>query len=152
MTIQRYPVGVDCVWLGLDSAQHVGVFVTGGEGPIPNAVLEQSLLWIEDMELEVLGLPKVSDAELLVSVPRPDSFIALAERGLFVFDWADVSRTAGELSNSYELVASPCGGGISELDLPERLRGLARRASFQADYSVVQMIEVETSESSRSTR
>jgi hypothetical protein len=37
---RQYPEGIDCVWIGCDREGRVGVFVTGGEGPIPALALE----------------------------------------------------------------------------------------------------------------
>jgi len=42
-----------------------------------------------------------------VHLKRPDDFIALAKRGLFVFDWRDVYRSMLNVTNSYELIARP---------------------------------------------
>jgi hypothetical protein len=94
MTTQPYPGQIDCVWIASDRDGHVGAFVTAGVGPIPELALNSAEpLLVEDIEEAILKLPKVSDCRLLVSIPRPDSFIDMAERGLFVYDWSDVHRT-----------------------------------------------------------
>lgn len=46
----------------------------------------------------ILASPECADHRLLVLMPRPDSIIALARRGLFVYDWTGAR---------YELIAVP---------------------------------------------
>ncbi|MGJ4962368.1 hypothetical protein [Bradyrhizobium sp. HKCCYLRH3061] len=92
--------------------------MTAGAGPIPATALNVNHTPIEDIEQHLLRLPIVSSARLLVRVPRPDSFIDLAERGLFVYDWTDVHRSIANAKRMYELVAVPA----SAL-LPDRLSG-----------------------------
>lgn len=43
---------------------------------------------------------------MFVSLKRPDDFIALAERGIFVYDWQDTHRI-NEFSNCYEIITTP---------------------------------------------
>src|SRR5215472_14947016 len=95
MATQPYPINLDCVWIASDRDEHCAAFVTAGVGPIPALVLNNTAksVLIESIWEAILRLPKVSTCRLLVSVPRPDSFIAMAERGLFVYDWSDVHRT-----------------------------------------------------------
>jgi hypothetical protein len=104
---RAYPEGVDCVWLGCDRARYVGAFVTAGEGPISLVALNSVHLQVEDVEERIGSLPRVSDVHVLVVVKRPDDFIAMAERGLFVYDWTDVHRTRAEAIHAYELAARP---------------------------------------------
>jgi hypothetical protein len=106
-TESAYPKGIDCVWIASDRHGNSAAFVTGGEGPIPSVVLELDRTYIMDSEAAICALPISSDVELLVSMNRPDDFIAMAERGFFVYDWQDVHRSASEASNLYELIASP---------------------------------------------
>lgn len=61
---------------------------------------------------------------MLVKVPRPDSYIELASRGLYVYDWTDISRGSGHL-DAYELMAVPAAP-IRCDELPEELRTVAR--------------------------
>lgn len=102
-----YPDGVDCVWLAADRDGHLGAFVTGGVGPIPVQALNSEYASINETEERICELPRVSSAQLLVVVKRPDDFIALAERGVFVYDWSDVHRPACESIHAYEPVAAP---------------------------------------------
>ncbi|HJR20180.1 MAG TPA: hypothetical protein VJ822_01060 [Dongiaceae bacterium] len=105
MDERPYPDGLDCCWLASDRIGQLGVFVTGGSGPIPAQVLLPAYP-LDDLEKTLLELPKASDIDLRVRMPRPDRFVALAERGFFVFDWSDVHRTE-QYIDEYELVALP---------------------------------------------
>jgi len=107
VSAQPYPNGIDCVWLASDRDGHFGAFMTAGVGPIPLATLDYTNIPVEDIEGRLCELPLVSQAELLVSVKRPDDFIDLAERGVFVYDWADINRTARAARRVYEPVAGP---------------------------------------------
>jgi hypothetical protein len=85
----------------------------------------QATLPVEDSEVLVCSLPRTTTARLLVSVPRPDSFVALAERGLFVYDWNEAGRSTGV----YEAVATPnepvCFGS-----LPGELAKISKVVTF----------------------
>jgi hypothetical protein len=131
MTKQEYPVQLDCVWVASDRDGHVAAFVTAGIGPIPALVLNnpESLL-VQEIEEAILRLPKVSASRLIASVPRPDSFIAMAERGFFVYDWSDVHRTVS-LIDAYEPMACPVNP-VSLDKLPESLRSHAARVRYSA--------------------
>jgi len=129
MVNYAYPEGVDCVWIASDSNGHVCAFVTGGIGPIPIEALNSELVSIEDIEELICQLPKASGVQLLISMKRPDDFIDMAERGLFVYDWRDVERSLKESTHMYEPIAVPITP-ISIDELPESLRGFATNISF----------------------
>lgn len=114
---------IDMAWLGVDAAGRVAAFATAGRGPMPTDVLshgQEEVLQVEEAlhELAVIAKgfahPQEGDAS---------SFVALSERGLFVYDWSDVHRVSGYL-HGYELVASPSSALRAEA-LPQRLRRLA---------------------------
>lgn len=107
MCNRPYPSGIDCIWLASDQSGHLGAFVTAGVGPIPIQVLGYVDTPIEDIEHLILDMPQVSIANLLIPLEQPDSFIKLAERGIFVFDWSDVYRTLLQSIDAYEPIASP---------------------------------------------
>ena len=70
MDERPYPEGIDVLWLASDQAGHLGVFVTGGRGPIPaQALLETYPL--DTIEDQILKLPKASDIDLRIRDPRP---------------------------------------------------------------------------------
>jgi hypothetical protein len=126
---RSYPDGIDCVWLASDRDGHLGAFVTGGVGPIPIQALNCEDALIEDIEKFICNLRNASTARLLVSIKRPDDFIELAERGVFVYDWSDVHRTARESIHAYELVATPVSP-ITVNMLPVKLASVAKALKF----------------------
>jgi len=132
MSDPYYPHGWDCLWLAHDRNDQVGGFVTGSLGPIPVALLDLNDLKVKDLEKMVLGQPKVSSSRLLVSFyPKPQSFLELAERGIFVYDWTGL----GQSSKPYQQVASPTTP-ILLASLPDRLREIASLAKFAtSDFS-----------------
>jgi hypothetical protein len=127
MDERPYPDGLDCCWLASDRIGQLGVFVTGGSGPIPTQVLLPAYP-LDEIEETILALPKASDIDLRVRVPRPDRFVALAERGFFVYDWSDVHRTE-QYIDEYELMALPYRPLTLDL-LPESLSDSARAVRF----------------------
>jgi hypothetical protein len=130
MNEKSYPEGVDCVWLASDRAGYLGAFVTGGTGPIPIYWLNHKSIQIEDVEEVICQLPKISDARMLVTIKRPDSFIELASKGIFVYDWRDVHRTTTERLNIYEPVTVPSSPMTSDM-LPAGLSSMAKALCFK---------------------
>lgn len=127
MDERPYPDGLDCCWLASDRIGQLGVFVTGGSGPIPAQVLLPTYP-LDQIEETILALAKASDIDLRVRVPRSDRFVALAERGFFVYDWSDVHRTE-QYIDEYELMALPYRPLTLDL-LPESLSDSARAVRF----------------------
>lgn len=123
--MQPYPEGIDCVWLASDRDGHLGAFVTAGVGPIPAEALDSAYVSVEDIEGQLCQFPTVSQVQLLVSVKRPDDFIDLAARGMFVYDWTDINRKAHEALGVYEPVAVPIAP-ITIASLPSDLAALAK--------------------------
>ena len=117
------PSSYDLVWLAVDAANQVAAFVTAGPGPIPLNILDPDLL--DDVEERILDLPVVSR----VRIPSGSddglgSFVALAQRGIFVYDWTDVHGTRVEDLHAYELVAAPTDP-ITVANLPHALTRIA---------------------------
>lgn len=127
----KYPEGIDCVWLASDREGHVGAFITAGMGPIPAEALNSTIVPFEDIGGRLDQLPRVSEARLLVPLKRPDDFIDLAERGLFVYDWSDIHRTARGALQVYEAMAVPTQP-ITVSSLPSDLSSLATALSLAA--------------------
>lgn len=100
-----YPIGEDIIWLATDG-EHIAAFVTAGRGPIPVPVFE-AVKSLEEAEVVAMELPVICSSKVMVSVPRPDDFIALASRGLFVYDWSDFHKAERKYLRKYELVAVP---------------------------------------------
>jgi hypothetical protein len=133
---------MDSVWLACDCEGHLATFVTAGLGPIPIEALKFESILIEDIEQLLLDLPTVSDARLLVSIERSDSFVALANRGLFVYDWTDIHKSDRKSTGSYELVAVPMKP-ISVDRLPGDLAILAMAIRFgKLKFSDERLIDV----------
>jgi hypothetical protein len=127
MDERPYPDGLDCCWLASDRIGQLGVFVTGGSGPIPAQALLPPYP-LHEIEETILALAKASDIDLRVRVPRPDRFVALAERGFFVYDWSDVHRTE-QYIDEYELMALPYRP-IALDQLPDHFADTARAVRF----------------------
>lgn len=132
--------GLDLVWLGVDAKGQLAAFVTAGEGPIPDSALEHALTE-PGVESQLLDLPLSSADELLIDAPNPASFIALSQRGLFVFDWQDAHRTLRESTQRYELVCRP-SQPLSASELPPPLQAAAHAAAFDGLFSLQDSIVV----------
>ncbi|NJM92408.1 MAG: hypothetical protein HC861_07090 [Rhodospirillaceae bacterium] len=147
MDERPYPAGVDCCWLASDRIGQLGVFVTGGSGPIPTQALLPTYP-LDQIEETILERPKASDIDLRVRVPRPHRFVALAERGVFVYDWSDVHRTE-QYIDEYELMALPYRPLTLDL-LPETLADSARAVRFSTvSFATAWRIDVRAHMASR---
>lgn len=143
MTRQRTcPAGIDCIWLGADQCGAVAAFVTAGEGEIPSTILAGAAVDLREIEILLMTLPVIGDVRLRVSIPRPDDFIDMACRGLYVYDWD------GE---GYALVAEP-ESAIQCSALNDELKSIADFAVFdsiefsrQATVSAGSIMEVSQS-------
>jgi hypothetical protein len=114
---------LDIGWLANDSAGHVAVFTTAGEGPIPRAAVPSH----EVAEAFVHQLQETSDHRLLASMPDPSDFISFAKRGFFAYDWCD--------TRGYELVAVPdTPAKLSEL--PGHVRDIANLVKVETAFGV----------------
>jgi hypothetical protein len=118
---------MDCCWLASDRDGHLGVFLTGGHGPVAAQVLLETYP-LDSIEQQILALPKASDIDLRMRMPNPDRFVALAERGFFVYDWSDVHRTEAYI-DEYELMALPYRP-LTLDQLPDDLAETARSVRF----------------------
>src|SRR4051812_18313598 len=102
----EYPEFVDYEWFALDEDGYIAAFTTAGIGPIPKAVLVSHVA--EDALDEFIArLPTRGAATMLVSLPRPDDYVAFAKRGLFAYDWDDVHRPFSERREVYGIVSRP---------------------------------------------
>lgn len=141
MNLLAYPHGQDLVWLASDGSGMVGAFITAGEGPIPVSALSAAVEE-PDLESQVHRLPVICQATLLVNVPVATSFLALAKRGLFVFDWRDIHRSSAEATGMYELVCVP-ERPIAAAALPSLLQATAQVTSLKvASFSTASQVLV----------
>lgn len=116
---------VDCAWLVSDIASCLAVVVTAGAGPLPESVFGGPVD-LFDLEYRLLQLPVVGEANALIEEGDVTSFLDLARRGLFVFDWTDVHLTGRAKIDAYQLVAVP-EFAIRTSDLPADLGAVALR-------------------------
>jgi hypothetical protein len=126
---EDYPLGWDYTWLATDAAGHVASFTNAGQGPIPIAVLADRRRF-DQAEPQIMALPERGDSYILVTLPRPDDFVAFARRGLFAYDWQDSHRDTGQ-SHRYELIARPTVP-ITVEELAGEVASLIGRVRFQA--------------------
>lgn len=125
----EYPEQLDCAWIGSDQAGHVAVFATGGAGPIPDSLFGNPKARLVDIEEMALNLPESSSVGFCASVKNPYSYLQLAKRGLYVYDWNDVHRSIRDHTNQYERVAEPTHP-MTVSDLPETLSSVATDVVF----------------------
>jgi len=130
MSQQEYPHALDFAWIASDGQEHVAVFITAGEGPILAQALRGDFFPVKEVEPRVLRLSIRPDQAVtyLSDAPNPSSYIALAQRGVFVYDWTDFTSVRESL-NAYELVARPVMP-ITCADLPTDLREVAQAVRF----------------------
>jgi hypothetical protein len=75
-----------------------------------------------------------------VDIKRPDDFITLAERGLFVYDWRDIHRTKQQETRSYELVAEPNSPLSISGNLASFMEGVV---TMDADFASERTLDVQ---------
>lgn len=85
-----------------------------------------------------------------MSVKRPDDYIDLAERGLFVYDWTDINLTTREALPAYEpsnpITASQLPCAITALAKPARLADVVLTEGDAVDIrALLSCAEVELS-------
>lgn len=130
----QYPNdGLDHAWIAVDACNQVGAFVTAGQGPVAREVLQQKLIGLADIEGVMRKLPILTSA---VTQPLAQgglsSFVALVEKGLFVYDWSmDMGKNK---PGNYGLVAAP-GKAMSAEQLPAGLQALAGLTRFRCFFS-----------------
>jgi hypothetical protein len=92
MTTFRHPrPGDELDWLAVDVHGHVGVFSTGGQGPVPRAVLD-NLGKVEAAVRRVASLPVVGEVvDQPAGLGNFSFWIEPARRGIYGFDWGPVS-------------------------------------------------------------
>jgi hypothetical protein len=131
MTSMIDAAGFDCAWLVSDSAGCLAAVVTAGVGPIPESVFGGPVD-LCDLEYRLRQLPVVGEANALADGDAT-SFLDLARRGLFVFDWTDVYSSNREKTDAYQLVAAPACA-IHASDLPADLGAVALRQRLSSAF------------------
>ncbi|MBY5462919.1 hypothetical protein ELG97_00955 [Rhizobium leguminosarum] len=97
---------------------------------------------LENVDALLADLPSISESNLLVPYPRPDDFIAIAQKGLFVYDWPDVHRLERDCTRKYEKVAAP-SNPASLQKLPTLLQVSAGRMKFVLSFSEESFIDID---------
>ena len=96
------PEWADVEWYALDETGAVGMFCSGGPGPIPRAVfrdLDTHIVLVDYLH----NLPVRGQHDLLIEYPRVIDYTHAADRGLFAFNYED----DGPAVAGYGLVAHP---------------------------------------------
>ncbi len=123
----------DWAWMAQDKAGYVGMFVTAGHGPIPFEVLRAYDVEIETAEENVLMLMKSTECVNHCQAPNPKSFIEIAQRGIYAFDWTDVHRVKRDEIEAYEIMATP-KNPITAIELPPNLQKISELIVFKNLY------------------
>ena len=128
----RYVEWLDGAWLASDARGCLAAMVTAGPGPIAACTLGDGY---DDFDIEerLLALPINGQAQSVSAALDYPSFFALAERGLYVYDWQDAHRIRVEYRNVYEAVAIPSVPRTLK-DLPDDLQRIAERAFFDLEF------------------
>ena len=127
MTSIKYPDGLDIFWAAIDEAGNIGVFLSGGIGPIPAAVLGR--LDLAELDDAFTALPDVSDVEIIAPTAVSERFETLGRKGAYVFDWTDLHRINGYLY-AYEKLVVP-KQSIAFDQLPVLLRNAVESVRFE---------------------
>ena len=99
---------IDYGWLAVDDAGYVAVLCTGGDGPVPATAIPNSFEVEEELPEALLSEEPIRSSYMLfIECPRPDSFIEIAQRGVFAYNWGDACRTLANCIGEYELAAAP---------------------------------------------
>jgi hypothetical protein len=96
---------------------------------------------MDDIKTRLGDMPVTANAKMLVSMPRPDDFVQLAERGLFAVDWSDVHRPKADRIHSYELVAIP-SRPIQVGQLTSEVRPLLEGIVLPATFAALTRLDV----------
>jgi len=132
---------IDCAWLACDTFGRLAVLITAGCGPVPAAVFEGPVD-IVDIEKRLHELPSNGIARLRGSAKDMSSFAALAERGLFVFDWSDIHKVGADKTEAYELMAVPSAPRLLP-DLADDLRRTAERVRVDVDLMRTEWLPID---------
>jgi hypothetical protein len=120
MVDDRYPDGIDTLWIGSDRNGHLGAFITAGLGRIPRSVLYYDPMPIFEIGDHLRELACISDVRLLITQAIADDYLELAKRGFYVYDWLDLHRAARSIKiDAYDPISAPTRPiTISELPQP----------------------------------
>ena len=84
--MRRHLVGFELDWLAVDAAGHIGLFSSGGYGPVPVAVVNH-LGDVEEALKRLAVMPVTGECVEEPTGARFEFWIEPARRGFFGFDW-----------------------------------------------------------------
>ncbi len=129
--------GEELDWLAVDRAGHVGVFSSGGYGPIPRAVVEK----LDEVERAVdllTRLPVIGEcAESPVGDGDYSFWVEPGRRGLFGFDWGPVT------GGPYARIAVPARPILRQDVSDPLVRETAGLVMLPIDFSRTSGVEAE---------
>lgn len=130
--------GIEVDWLAIDVNGRVGLFATGGYGPVPQAVIDR-LCDVEAATAHIAELPINGECQQ----PPDDAggvnhsfWIEPARRGLFGFDWGPVATPP------YARLTVP-SNPIHVSSLPTKMRDAARLAPLAVDFVKQSRLDVD---------
>ncbi len=90
----------ECDWIAVDKNGLLGIFSTGGFGPLPK-VLADKISVLDNIYEDVQAMPKISESLQEKEVKQNIfSWICCSERGLYGYDWCNKNK-------AYKLLTSP---------------------------------------------
>jgi len=130
VTAQMHPrPGEELDWLAVDKLGRVGLFSTGGQGPVPRALVE--LLDTVDAAIKRLSLlPALGDSTEPTTETGDYSFwIEPARRGIYGYDWGPLAE------GPFARIATPSRPILVD-DLTDRfVRDVAELVRLPLDFS-----------------
>ena len=123
--------GNDYAWIGVDSKNRVGLFSSGGDGPIPKNILMQNYMDFRDVEFEILEMPYLTSAVCSPKIKKlSESCVNFGRRGIAFYVW-----NLGDFSsNCYSMYLSP-ERPLYLNDLPEKIAKIADLVRFNDEFS-----------------
>ena len=127
--------GLEFDWIAVDADCHLGLFSTGGYGPVPEIVSRPD--YMDDLYDNLSDLEPRGQARLEINPDYDVSeWLALSQKGLYVYDWS----SAEEL---YQGVSSP----TSPLELNEftsNLEEVALLVGLKTNFATREPISLST--------
>ncbi len=125
----------------MDKFGSLASFTTAGVGPIPKELVRRFPKEFRYTEERIIDLPVISKSILHVEMNDPSSFIDIAKRGIYVFDWSDVHMRQKYALDAYELTVTPLQP-LKAQSLPQNLEIFTDLIAFpDEDFSKAKTID-----------